>query len=192
MASQISVQEAHPDPALRIAGKRAGDRHPQRRECLLDFQVLNPNEGARWPTCFHPDVLLQILGDGHDHSERPAILLRNRKKSLALINRQRVVHSDPQLSCAVLEKRRHLAPLRTLYRDKGRAIRTAHVQTDRGSDPDGAVPRRENRIDGVVAQSFALREAADAKVTEHVEALRGGHPEVTLTIFKKRPHCVTR
>src|SRR6202022_2132175 len=92
----------------------------------------------------------------------------------------------------VFEKRRNLMSLQSIPGLRRRATRTKNIKPASISNPDGAIPRCQNRIDSVHAKSFVCGKAAHSKVTEAIEALRCSHPEGAFMVLIKLDYEVTR
>jgi hypothetical protein len=62
---------------------------------FLHLEITDPNEAFPWTGGLRPNVLVAILCNANDESDRAPILFRNAPKPPLLINEKRIVYSDP-------------------------------------------------------------------------------------------------
>src|SRR5262249_37520349 len=152
--------ETEPDGALRVGGDapRRGNRRLD--EHVADSVVLDANELPGLPADLGPDAAVGALGQPRDQSaHRSTVRHVNALEAAAIQDLKRGVDSDPQPARSVFEQRRGLLARQAFpAADGGHDAVAERFEHPGFADPDGSVPRREDPIDLVVAQTLAPRE----------------------------------
>jgi hypothetical protein len=112
--SQITTQQTQPKAPVRCRCNLASGRHLRFRKFILHFKIADPKEASPWTNGLRPNVLLAILCDANDESERAPIPFRNAPKLPLFVDEKRIVYSDPESTGMIFKQRCNLISWKAL------------------------------------------------------------------------------
>src|SRR5713226_709707 len=108
--SQVAVQKPQPDSAGGIGGDSTSARHLWVWKLFLRRQPTNPDQCSGRPCNLNPDVVLYIFSNSRHEAYRVPIRSLDFTIDAALVDREGVVDTNPELPSVVFEQRGDLNP----------------------------------------------------------------------------------